>query len=133
MAFIEISDPHKREEIVRDYAKTLQELRDKAENDKAEGLKQRVELEKQYRPLIEATKDSSNKITTELKNNRSIKESEKGYWKPNFVRPAINYYLSIKNNLDRYYGIQKKGDHYVMGEAIVDLDKDSNIYVNDKK
>ena len=133
MAFIEISNPQQREKIVQDYVSTLQEIRHKAENDKAQGLQQQIELNKQYEPLIKATKDSTSKITTELKNNRSIKEIDKGNWKQNFVKPAIDYYMNLKSNLDRYYGIQKKGDHYIMGSSIVDIDGDSNIYVNDQK
>lgn len=133
MAFIEISNPQQREKIVQDYVSTLQEIRHKAENDKAQGLQQQIELNKQYEPLIKATKDSANKITTELKSNRSIKELDKGNWKRNFVKPAIDYYLNLKSNLDKYYGIQKKGDHYIMGSSIVDIDGDSNIYVNDQK
>lgn len=133
MAFIDISDPKKRDEIVRDYVNTRLEIQNKSENEKALGLQQRINLEKQYQPLIEATKDSTKQITTELKNSRSIKETNKGYWSPDFVKPAIDYYLNLRTNKDKYYGIQKKGDRFVMGDSIVTIDKDSNIYVNDKK
>ena len=133
MAFIEISNPQQREKIVHDYVSTLHEIRGKAENDKAQGLQQQIDLNKQYEPLIKATKDSASKITTELKSNRSIKEIDKGYWKQNFVKPAIDYYLNLKANVDKYYGIQKKGDHYIMGNSVVDIDSDSNIRVNDQK
>ena len=102
MAFIEISNPQQREKIVQDYVSTLQEIRHKAENDKAQGLQQQIELNKQYEPLIKATKDSANKITTELKSNRSIKELDKGNWKRNFVKPAIDYYLNLKSNLGQF-------------------------------
>ena len=133
MAFIEISNPQQREKIVHDYVSTLHEIRGKAENVKAQGLQQQIVLNKQYEPLIKATKDSASKITTELKSNRSIKEIDKGYWKQNFVKPAIDYYLNLKANVDKYYGIQKKGDHYIMGNSVVDIDSDSNIRVNDQK
>merc|ERR1711931_5452 len=88
----------------------------------------KIDLEKQYEPLISATKDSASKITTELKMKRSM--SEKGMWKPEFAKSAIDYYLSLPlKSRDKYYGIQKKGDKYVMGNAFVNVDKNSNITV----
>ena len=89
MAFIEISNPAKRNEIVEDYINTKHELQEKYENDKAAGLQQRIAFEKQYQPLLKATKESSKDITTELKKNRTIKEIDKGYWKPDYVKPTL--------------------------------------------
>ena len=131
MSFIDIKDPNKREQIVQDYIKTLTLVRQKAENEKAKGLEQQIKLEKQYNPIIKATKESSNKITDELKNSRAIAENQKGVWRPNFSQPAIEYYLHIKNKgKDRYYGIVKINDQYKMGVATITLDDKSNIYVN---
>ena len=108
MAFIDITDPTKREQIVQDYMNTKSYLQQKYENEKAVGLQQKIDLEKQYEPLISATKDSASKITTELKMKRSM--SEKGLWKPEFAKSAIDYYLTTfpPKNRDKYYGIQKK-------------------------
>ena len=130
MAFIEITDPGRREEIVEDYINTKNQIRQKYENEKAIGLQQKIAYEKQHQPLIRATEDSTRKITTELKNNRAV--SEKGYWTPNSARPAIDTYLNLKTNKDRYYGIQKKGDKYVMGDAFVEIN-DNNIIVNGRE
>ena len=147
MAFIDIKDPRKRDQIVQDYVNTIKELQIRTENEKAGDLQQRMELEKQYSPLIEASKESTNRITKELKNNR-VKEEEKekedknkkkltvkGYWQPSYGIPAIDYYLTLKSNLDRYYGIQKNGDKdgYVMGPERVDIDESSNIFVKNEK
>ena len=108
MAFIQISDPRKRDEIVQDYINTKHALREKYENDKAVGLEQKVAFEKQYQPLLKATKDSTKEITTELQSNRSIHEGDRGYWKPVYVKSAPEYYLSLRSGLDKYYGIKKK-------------------------
>ena len=67
MAFIEISNPTKRNEIVEDYINTKHQLQEKYENDKAVGLQQRIAFEKQYQPLLKASKESSKDITKELK------------------------------------------------------------------
>ena len=107
MSFLDIKDPKKRDEIVQDYIKTLSLIRAKAENEKAKGLEQQIKLEKQYNPIIKATKESTNKIADELKNNRAIVEGQKESWKPYFSCSAIDYYLKLKKNRDKYYGIQK--------------------------
>ena len=133
MSFIDIKNPQKREQIVQDYIKTLTLVREKAENEKAQGLEQRIKLEKQYNPIINATKESTNKITDELKNNRAIAESQKGGWKRNFAQSAIEYYLNLKKNQDKYYGIQKINGEYKMGNATITLDDKSNIYVDNAR
>ena len=133
MAFIDIKDPQKRDRIVQDYINSKKEFQQKSENNKAEGLQQQIELEKTYTPLIKATQESAKKITTEIKNSRANVEQEKGYWKKDFAKSAINYYLNISKNKDKYYGIQKRGDDYVMGSKIITIDNQSNITVDDTK
>ena len=134
MAFIDIKDPRKRDQIVEDYINTVKELQMRTENEKAGDLQQRIELEKQYTPLIEASKESTNKITKELKNNRAKEEGTvKGYWKPGYAKPALDYYLDQKSNIDKYYGIQKEADRYVMGAEHIDIDESSNIFVKGEK
>ena len=129
MSFIDIKNPQERDRIVQDYINTRNELRAKAENDKARGLTQQIQLVKTYTPLIKATQESSSKITEELKNNRAVNEDNKPFWKETYTKPAINYYLDSNKNLDKYFGIQKKGDHYVMGVKTITLDNKSNITV----
>ena len=133
MAFIDIKDPQKRDRIVQDYINSKKEFQQKSENNKAEGLQQQIELEKTYTPLIKATEESAKKITTEIKNSRANVEQEKGYWKKDFAKSAINYYLNISKNKDKYYGIQKRGADYVMGSKIITIDNQSNITVDDTK
>ena len=133
MAFIDIKDPKNRDRIVQDYINTKKEFQQKSENDKAEGLQQQIQLEKTYTPLIKATQESTKKITTEIKNTRANVEQDKGYWKKDFAKSAINYYSNISKNKDKYYGIQKRGDDYVMGSKIITIDNQSNITVDDTK
>ena len=61
MSFIDIKNPQERDRIVQDYINTRNELRAKAENDKARGLTQQIQLVKTYTPLIKATQESSSK------------------------------------------------------------------------
>ena len=46
MSFIDIKNPEQRDQIVQDYINTRKELRAKAENDKARGMVQQIQLEK---------------------------------------------------------------------------------------
>ena len=127
MSFIDIKNPQERERIVHDFINIRNGLQAEAKNNKAKGLTQQIQLVKTYTPLIKATQESTNKITQELKNNRGIKENNTPYWKETYAKPAIDYYLDSKKNLDKYYGIQKRNGNYVMGTKIITLDKQSNI------
>ena len=119
MSFININNPLKREQIVKDYIKSRHEFRIQSENEKAEGLAQKLELEKTYSPLIQATKESTKAITKELQTTRNLSENEKGYWKPDYAKPAIDYYSNLRKNIDKNFSIQKIDDHYQMGEEII--------------
>ena len=46
MAFVDIKDPIKREETVKDYIKNLKEIRERHENEKVRGISQRQDLTK---------------------------------------------------------------------------------------
>ena len=48
MAFIDIEDPVKREQIVQDYIKNLKEIREKKENEKVWGITQWRDREKVF-------------------------------------------------------------------------------------
>ena len=46
MAFIDIQDPVKREEIVQDYIKNIREIQEKKENQKLHGMTVQKNIEK---------------------------------------------------------------------------------------
>ena len=85
MSFLDIKDPTKRDQIVKDYFHSIKELKQKSENDKTDNILQKLELEQTYQPIINASKESTTKITNEIKKNRSGHGSKKeGYWKKRF-------------------------------------------------
>lgn len=133
MSFIDIKDPIERDRIVQDYIQTVQRIRERSEDEKAQGLRTRVRLSEAFSPIVEATKESTSKITEEIKKSRAVTESGKAYWEPDFTKSAIDYYLNLKKNKDTYYGIQKtKEEGYVMGDKTnIEIDKDSNIRIDD--
>ena len=59
MAFIDIEDPIKREEIVQDYIKNIQEIRQRKENQKVHGMQERQNIEKAFQPVVQATEKST--------------------------------------------------------------------------
>ena len=130
MAFIEIKNPQERDKIVSDYIETVKQLKEKSLNDKAEGLQRQIQLEKAFTPVVQATKESTAKITEEIKKNRAVKESDKGYWSKDFSKKAIDFYLNLKSNKDDYYGIQKSKTGYIMGDKNVEIDEQSNIHID---
>ena len=121
MAFIDIKDPIKREEIVNDYIKNIKEIRARSENEKMRGISQRQDLAKVFQPVVQATEKSASQITSELKNLKEevqLKEESKP------VNKALEYYLNqvSKSKLDQYFGIFKENGIYMMG------DKDTFFY-----
>ena len=105
MAFINIKNPQERDKIVKDYIETIKNIKDKTLDDKAEGLQRKRQIEEVFSPVVGATKESTTKITDEIKKNRAVNESVKGYWQKDFTQTAVEYYLNLKANKDAYYGI----------------------------
>ena len=68
MAFIDIEDPIKREEIVQDYIKNIQEIRQRKENQKVHGMQERQNIERVFQPVVQATEKSASQITSEIQN-----------------------------------------------------------------
>ena len=125
MAFIDIQDPVKREEIVQDYIKNIREIREKKESQKLHGMTERKNIEKVFQPVVKATEKSASQITNEIKN---LKEKPKN--KP--ISSALNYYLNDldKSKVDPYYGIYEKDGVYMMGNKVITVDEYDNIRVD---
>ena len=118
MAFIDIQDPVKREEIVQDYLKNIREIQEKKENQKLHGMTEQQNIEKVFQPVVKATEKSASQITSEIKN---LKEKPKN--KP--ISLALNYYLNEldKSKVDQYYGIYEKDGTYMMGDKVITVDE----------
>ena len=131
MAFIDIKDPTKREEIVKDYIKNLREIHEKVENEKVQGLAQSREIAKVFQPVVQATEKSSDQITNEIKTLKEETIPEVKNEQPS----SLKYFLSKynKSKLDTHFGIQEKDGVYTMGDKEVVIDDESNIHLDDGK
>ena len=140
MAFIDIKDPRKRDEIVADYLSTIHRVQQRNEDERAVGLARQVVLEKTFNPLIKATEKSTKAITEELQNiNKPTPPPpptavrRKRTWTENYGSNALDYYLNEynKKDLDKYYGIQSFNDDLMMGEKEIIVDENSDIKVDE--
>ena len=92
MSFINISNPKEREKIVNEYRNTLNQYREKAEEEKAIGLQRAHQLKQVFQPVVEATKESTKQITEQLQKNDTNKE----IWDSSSNEKAIDFYLKQK-------------------------------------
>ena len=133
MAFIDIKDPEKREEIVQDYVRNLKEIRERNENEKMRGITQRQDLAKVFQPVVQATEKSASQITSELKNLKDEKLRKKEETEgPKATNKALEYYFEHfpKSKIDRYFGVYKENDIYMMGNKEITVDDNNNIWLD---
>ena len=139
MAFIDIKDPAKRDEIVADYLSTIRHIREQNENDKAIGLARQIHLEQTFKPIVSAAEKATAAITNEIKTEKNPSHSLSARKKRKFTHGsefnAFDYYQRMdKKDLDQYFAIQRIGDNVlVLGDKEVVVDNDSNITVDGDK
>ena len=133
MAFIDIKDPEKREEIVQDYIKNLKEIRERNENEKMRGITQKQDLARVFQPVVQATEKSASQITSELKNLKNEVETPKEEnEEPKATNKALEYYFEHfpKSKLDQYFGVYKENGIYMMGNKEITVDNNNNIWLD---
>ena len=131
MAFIDIKDPKKRDQIVADYLSTIKQIQQRNEDEKAVGFAREAELEKTFKPIVQATEKASEAITKELKPLQK-EPRRKRKWGETAGLNALEYYLK-SDKKDKYYGIQRRENQLVMGDREVFVDEHSNISIDGKK
>jgi hypothetical protein len=126
MAFIDIKDPMKREEIVKDYIKNIKEIRERRENEKVRGISQRQDLAKVFQPVVQATEKSASQITSQLKNLKEEVQDTKP------LNNTLEYWFTEfdRSKLDQYFGIYKENGNYMMGDKEIEVDDKNNIYLD---
>ena len=123
MAFINISNPQKRKEIVQEYIKTRNELQLRAENRKEGNLLKEQAIQEQAKPVVTATKESAEKITSALNNFNNN----------NFNTSLYSFYSKLNQNKDKYFSIyQTDKGTYKLGNSEIKIDNQNNIFVNGK-
>ena len=142
MSFLKISDPLKRDSIVKEYLELKKKIRDNLLSERIGEQQLQTDLSKFYKPITETQKATTREITEGLKPIKEgiekipeaiqtiveEEEEEEEYEEDReLVGDIAYYYLNIPNP-DKDFGITKKGkDHYIGKEHVII--KDNNIFL----
>ena len=144
MLFLKISDPLKRDTIVKEYLELKKNIRDNLLSERIGEQQLQTDLSKFYKPITETQKATTREITEGLKpikegiekipeaiqtivEEEEEEEEEEHEEDRELVGDIAYYHLNIPNP-DKDFGISKKGkDHYIGKEHIII--KDNNIFL----
>ena len=139
MSFLKISDPLKRDAIVKEYLELKKKFQDNFLSERVGEQQLQTDLSKFYRPITETQKATAREITEGLKPIRegieklpeaiqTIGEEEEEEEDDEELVGEIAYKFLINPYRDETFGISKKGrDHYI-GKTHVII-KDNNIFL----
>ena len=143
MSFLKISDPVKRDLIVKEFLKLKKNIRDNFLSERT-GEQLQTDLSKFFKPITETQKATARKITKELKPIKegieklpqaitfpaylSIETSKKDIQYLGKVAVENLRKFTTKDEADRTFGIYDKGGNFFIGdsEAVIN---DNNINV----
>ena len=141
MSFLKISDPLKRDTIVKEYLRLKKNIRDNLLSERIGEQQLQTDLSKFYKPITETQKATTREITEGLKpikegiekipeailtigEEEEEDEEEEHEEDRELVGDIAYYYLNIPNR-DPDFGITKKGrDHFIGKEHVIIKDND---------
>ena len=144
MSFLKISDPLKRDAIVKEYLELKKKIRDNLLSERIGEQQLQTDLSKFYKTITETQKATTREITEGLKpikegiekipeailtigEEEEEDEEEKYEEDRELVGDIAYYYLNIPNP-DKDFGISKKGrDHFIGKEHVII--KNNNIFL----
>ena len=148
MSFLKISDPAKRDLIVKEYLDLKKNIRDNLLSERTGEQQLQTDLSKFFKPIIETQKATAREITEELKPiKEGIENLPQTITFPAFpsIKASENYIQTIgkvaekylrkyvsKSSADRTYGLydDDKGTFYIGNKPVVI--NDNNIIAGDK-
>ena len=146
MSFLKISDPAKRDAIVKDFLELKKNIRDNLLSERTGELELQTDLSKFYRPITETQKATAREITEGLKPIREGIEKLPQAMQPigeatgeapeeeeddELIGEIAKKYLN-RPYRDTTFGIRKEKGHHYIGDAHVIVHK-INIIVDDEK
>ena len=153
MSFLKISDPVKRDLIVKEYLELKKNIRDNQLSERAGEQQLQTDLSKFFKPITETQKATSREITEGLKSIKegienlpqavtfpaypSIQASEKPLEVEDtqFIGKVVKKYLgklTSRDKADTTYGLYyRKGNFYIGNKPVVIID--NNIVVDDEE
>ena len=148
MSFLKISDPLKRDSIVKEYLELKKKIRDNFLSERIGEQQLQTDLSKFYRPITETQKATTREITeglkpiregieklpeaiqplgkaTEEEEEKEKEEEEEEEEDESVGEIAISYLKIPEKKRDTTFGIRKvNGDHYIGKEHIIIKDDD---------
>ena len=139
MSFLKISDPLKRDAIVKEYLELKKNIRDNFLSERIGDLELQTDLSKFYKPITETQKATAREIAEELKPIREgieklpeaiqpISEAteEEEEESVGEIGEMAEYYLKVPSySRDDKIGIRKeKGHHYIGNQHVIVKDND---------
>ena len=158
MSFIKVTDPRKREELIKDFIETRKRIKDNFVAKKVGEIEYQTGLTKLFKPVTETQKATAKEITEAQKATaKEITEGllpiKEGLEKlPSVTFPAypavemtkeeiiniepiaVNALMSLgsKEGIDRTFGIHKKNGKYHIGNKPITI-KGNNIIIEDEE
>ena len=137
MSFLKISDPLKRDSIVKEYLELKKKIRDNFLSERIGEQQLQTDLSKFYRPITETQKATTREITEGLKPIREgieklpeamqplgkatgeEDEEEEEEEEDESVGEIARYFLT-KPDTDKIFGVRKeKGHHYIGNQHVI--------------
>ena len=142
MSFLKISDPVKRDSIVKEFLELKKNIRDNLLSERTGEQQLQADLSKFYRPITETQKATAREITEGLKPIREgieklslgeatdEEEEEEEEEDEEELVGEIAYEFLSKPFIDKTFGIRKEKSHHYIGSKHVII-KDNNIIIKD--
>ena len=141
MSFLKISDPAKRDAIVKEYLELKKNIRDNLLSERTGELELQTDLSKFYRPITETQKATAREITEGIKPIREGIEKLPQAMQPTGEEPEeeeeemigeiAKKYIN-RHNPDETFGIRKKQGLYYIGNKQAIIFRDNIIIDNEK-
>ena len=145
MSFLKISDPAKRDAMVKEYLELKKNIRDNLFSERTGELELQTDLSKFYRPITETQKATAREITEGLKPIREgieklpqtigkargeEEEEEEEYDEEDESIGKIAMHYLNKPGTDKIFGVRKiNGHHYIRNKHVII--KNDNIFLPD--
>ena len=140
MSFLKISDPLKRDAIVKEYLELKKKIRSNLLSERIGEQQLQTDLSKFYKPITETQKATTREITEGLKPIREgieklpeaiqplRKEEEEEEEEEKYFSEKVLKQISdrFKGDVDKIFGIKKIGNNYHLGNKILHVN-DNNI------
>ena len=143
MSFLKISDPLKRDAIVKEYLELKKKIRSNFLSERIGEQQLQTDLSKFYKPITETQKATTREITEGLKPIRegieklpeaiqplrkATEEEEEEEEEDEELVGEMAYKFLINPYRDETFGIRKKGKNHYIGKTHVII-KDNNIFL----